>query len=369
MKLKYLLFSAPFVLLSIVLMISIFGLETKISWSLADNVSDQLSLALRSELNQEKDDALRFAIVLSENSDLTNALSEDDDEFAHMKLKHIISSINKHVDKPIRAQIITPEYLIFTRSWDEDNTYSGMPLEAYRSDLDEVKSHKKPRVSIEVGRRLGIKATVPVYHENKLQGFIEVLKFFDDTTSFFHKFGVDLYVLLDDSYYNTAVFMQSNPIVDKYMVANRSLNMVNLKLLQRSDFKKLRQERVLHKENKYVFYEPMHNGQAEIIGAFVFVVTQESLESFSKSSDDLSFLLAFSRSDLYDIVKKEEYDNRVYHSGYDKALLSLKDTLPHEDRELFIEEATETLNSYTKEELIAMMLHHKVSKRIKGKIK
>ena len=369
MKLKYLLFSAPFLLLSIVLMISIFGLETKISWSLAENVSDQLSLALRSELDQEKEDALHFAIVLSENSDLTNALTEEDDEFAHMKLKHIISTINKHVDKTIRAQIITPEYFIFARSWDEDNTYSGMPLGVYRSDLNEVKRHKKPRVSIEVGRRLGIKATVPVYKENKLQGFIEVLQFFDDSTNYFQKFGINLYVLLNDSYYNTAVFMQNNPTVDKYIVANRSMNMVNLKLLQRSDFKKLRQERVLYKEKKYIFYEPMHNGQAEIIGAFVFVLPQESLESFSKSSDNLSFLLAFSRNNLYDIVKKEEYENKVYHSGYDKALLSLKDTVPQEDRALFMEEAKDVLQSYTKEELIAMMLHYKMSRRIKGKIK
>lgn len=369
MKLKYLLFSAPFVLLAIVLMISIFGLKTEISWSVADKVSDQLSLALRSELNQEKEDALRFAIVLSENSDLTIALEEEDDEFAHMKLKHIISTINKHVDKTIRAQIITPDYLIFARSWDEENTYAGMPLDVYRSDLDDVKSHKKPRVSIEVGRRLGIKATVPVYKENKLQGFIEVLQFFDDSTSFFHKFGIDLYVLLDDSYYTTAVFMQNNPIVAQYIVANRSLNIVNLKLLQRSDFKKLRQERVLHKEKKYVFYEPMHNGQAEIIGAFVFVLPEENLESFSQSSDNLSFLLAFSRNNLYEIVKKEEYENKIYHSGYDKALLSLKDTVPQEDRELFMQEAKDVLQSYTKEELIAMMLRYKMSRRIKGKIK
>ncbi|PHR53900.1 MAG: hypothetical protein COA44_14875 [Arcobacter sp.] len=369
MKLKYLLFSTPFVLLCIVLLISIFGLKTEMSWSLADNVSDQLSLALRAELNKEKEDALRFAIVLSENSDLSNALAEEEDDFAHMKLKHIISTINKHVDKTIRAQIITPEYLIFARSWDEDNTYAGMPLEVYRSDLDEVKKYKKPRVSIEVGRRLGIKATVPVYKENKLLGFIEVLRFFDESTSFFHKLGIDLYVLLDDNYYNTAVFMQNNPSVAQYIVANRSMNMVNLKLLQRSDFKKLRQERVLHEEKKYIFYEPMHNGQAEIIGAFVFVLSQKSLERFSRSSDNLSFLLAFSRNDLYAIVKKEEYENRVYISVYDKALLSLKDTVPHEDRELFIEGAKEVLSSYTKEELIAMMLHYKISRRIKGKIK
>jgi len=369
MRLRYFLYTSLFFLISVILLISIFDFETKISWQLADDVSDQLSLSLRSELDQEKENALRFAIILSENSDIINALIDGDDDFGHMKLKHIISTINKHSSTLINAQIITSDSLIFARSWDEENTYSGMPLDVYRRDLDDVKRHKKPRVSIEVGRRLGIKATVPVYKENKLQGFVEVLKFFGDSTSFFQKFGIDLYVLLDDSYYNTAVFMQNNPTVSRYMIANPSLNMVNLKFLQRTDFKKLRQERVLFKESKYIFYEPMHNGQAEIIGAFVFVLSEKSLEHFTNTEQDLSFLLAFSRNNLYDIVKKEQYENKVYHSGYDKALLSLKDTVPQEDRELFMQEAKDILESYTKEELIAMMLRYKMSRRIKGEIK
>ena len=369
MKLKYLLYISPFLLLSIVLLISIFGLNTKLSWQIADDVSDQLSLSLRSELDEEKENALRFAIVLSENSDIVNALVEGDDDFGHLKLNHIINTINKHVNTETRAQIITADYHIFSRSWDEENTCAGMPLDFYRGDLDDVKKHKKPRVSIEVGRRLGIKATVPIYKANILQGFVEVLQFFDDSTNFFHKFGIDLYVLLDESYYNTAVFMQNNPTVSKYIVANRSMNMVNLKLLQRTDFKKLRQEHVLFKENKYIFYEQMHNGEAKIIGAFVFVVPQKALEHFASRGENLSFLLAFSRNKLYDIVKKEQYENRVYHSGYDKSLLSLKDTVPQEDRELFMQEAKDVLSTYTKEELIAMMLRYKMSRRIKGEIK
>ncbi len=369
MKLKHILYIAPFLILSVILLIILFGLNTKISWQLVDDVSDQLSLSLRSELDQEKEDALRFAIMLSENGDITNALSEGDDDFGHMKLKHIMDTIGKYADTPMRAQVLTPDYRIFARSWDAENIYSGMPLDVYRSDLEDVKRHKKPRVSIEVGRRLGIKATVPVYKGNRLQGFVEVLQFFDDSTNFFHKFGIDLYVLLNDSYYNTAVFMQNNPSVAQYIVANRSFNMVNLKLLQRTNFKNLRQQRVLLRENKYIFYETMHNGQAESIGAFVFVMSKQDLDHFAKSGEDLSFLLAFSRNNLYDIVKKEQYENKVYHSGYDKALLSLKDTVPQEDRELFMEEAKDILSSYSKEELIAIMLRYKMSRRIKGKIK
>lgn len=364
----FLYFFAVFILIAILLFI-ISQLNREVSWQVVHNVGDQLSLSLRTELDEEKEDALRFGMVLAYNSEIKQALLEEDDEAGFKTLKLIMNNVKKHIHTLVRAQIITADYEVFARSWDSENLYSGMPLDVYRSDLEYFKTHKGPRVSIEVGRRLGIKATVPIYEEDQLLGFVEVLQFFDASTDFFHKFGIDLYVLMDESYYNTAVLMQNNPTAAWYIVANRGYNMVNLKTLQRTDFRKLRKERVLLQENKYIFYEPMHNGEIETIGAFVFIMSKSSLEHFASSEQDLSFLLTFSRENLYDIVKKEQYENKVYHSGYDKALLSLKDTVPEEDRELFMEEAKDVLSSYTKEELIAMMLRYKLSRQINGEIR
>lgn len=366
---NYLLFLLTFSILIAVLLFVISQLNREVSWQVVENVSDQFSLSLRKELDDEKENALRFALVLAENGAIKNALDEDDEDEGFARLKEIMENVKKHIHTLVRAQVLTADYRVFARSWDKDNLYAGMPLDVYRSDLDYFKTHRDPRVSIEVGRRLGIKATVPIYENDKLLGFIEVLQFFDASTDFFHKFGIDLYVLLDDSYYNTAVLMQNNPTAAWYIVANRGYNMVNLKTLQRTDFKALRKQRVLLQDNKYIFYEPMKNGQAETIGAFVFVMPKKGLEQFADKDEDISFLLTFSRSNLYDIVKKEQYENKVYHSGYDKALLSLKDTVPEEDRELFMEEARDILSSYSKEELIAMMLRYKLSRRIEGEIR
>ncbi len=366
---NHLFFLLTFLIVVFILISVIFQLNRQVSWQVVENVSDQFSLSLRKELDDEKENALRFGIVLSQNGDIKKALEEEDEDKGFAALTQVMSSVKKHIHTLVRVQLLTAEYNIFARSWDRENLYAGMPLDVYRSDLDYFKVHREPRVSIEVGRRLGIKATVPIYDENKLLGFVEVLQFFDASTEFFHKFGIDLYVLLDDSYYNTAVLMQNNPTAAWYIVANRGYNMVNLKTLQRTDFKKLRKQRVLLQGNKYIFYEPMHNGQAETIGAFVFVLSKKGMEHFASTGEDISFLLAFSRSNLYDIVKKEQYENKVYHSGYDKALLSLKDTVPEEDRALFMEEARDILSTYTKEELIAMMLRYKLSRRIEGEIR
>jgi hypothetical protein len=362
-------FIFPFAAMLALLSWTVYSLNKEVSWQVVDEVSDQLSLSLRTELRNEREDALRFALILSENDTLRNALKEDDDETGFALLKRMIRTVQQNTSELVRAQIITADSRLFARSWDADNLFAGMPLDTYRRDLEEIILHKKPRASIEVGRRLGIKATVPMYEEGELIGFVEVLKFFDASTDFFHKFGIDLYALLDDSYYNTAVLMQNNPSVAWYLVGNRRYNNVNLKVLQRLDMKQLRKERVMLRENKYIFFEPMHNGDGETIGAFVFVMPKQSIDHFARSGEDLSFLLAFSRNNLYDIVKKEQYDNKVYHSGYDKALLSLKDTVPEEDRELFMEEARDVLSTYTKEELIALMLHYKLARKIEGEIR
>jgi len=367
---KQLWFLLPFALVIALLAWAVGNLNREVSWQIVDEVSDQLSLSLRTELGNEKDDALRFALVLSENDALRQALLEDDEDAGFAVLKQVMDAVQKNTPILVRAQLITADSRIFARSWDADNLFAGMPLDTYRADLEEIVLRKKPRASIEVGRRLGIKATVPVYAaDNTLLGFVEVLQFFDASTDFFHKFGIDFYVLLDDSYYNTAVLMQNNPAVAWYIVGNRRYNNVNLKVLQRLDFKKLRKERVMLKENKYIFYEPMQNGAGETIGAFVFVMPKKGIEHFADTGENLSFLLAFSRNNLYDIVKKEQYENRVYHSGYDKALLSLKDTVPEEDRELFMEEARDILSTYSKEELIALMLRYKLSRKINGEIR
>jgi len=367
---KQIWFLFPFAVVILLLAWTVSSLNREVSWQIVDEVSDQLSLSLRTELANEKDEALRFALVLSENDALRQALLEDDDETGFDVLKRVMNTVQKNTANMVRAQIITADSRLFARSWDTDNLFSGMPLDTYRDDLEAIRLNKKPRVSIEVGRRLGIKATVPVFDDdNALLGFVEVLQFFDASTDFFHKFGIDLFVLLDDSYYNTAVLMQNNPSVAWYIVGNRRYNNVNLKVLQRIDFKQLRKERAVLDENKYIFYEPMQNGQGETIGAFVFVMPKKGLEHFAESGENLSFLLTFSRNNLYDIVKKEQYENKVYHSGYDKALLSLKDTVPEEDRELFMQEARDVLSTYSKEELIALMLRYKLSRKIQGEIR
>lgn len=356
-----------FLLIVIILIVAIFRFNREVDQHNLIEISDKLTLALHSQLEREKEDALRFALVLSQNSAIADALNDDDEDRGYEVLSQIMNTLQKYTNTLIRSQIITKDLLIFARSW--DNMYAGLPLEDSRKDLEYFKSNKKPRVSIEVGRRLGIMATVPVYREDKHLGFVEALQFFDTTTAFFRELGIDLYVLMDYDFYNTAVLMQNNPTVGAYIIANRAYNNTHLKTLERLDFKTLARERVLQREDKYLFFDPMFNAEGKQLGAFVMVMPQTDIRNFGDKGEDISVFINFSRQSLYDIVRKEQMEDHLYKSAYDKALLYLKDTVADEDRELYLQEAHDILQSYSKDELIDLILKHKSVRRIEGEIR
>ncbi|MBN2870212.1 MAG: hypothetical protein JXK04_04570 [Campylobacterales bacterium] len=344
-------------------------LEKKVTSQTLERLSDQLSLALNNQLEKERSSALRYALILSQNEALIDALEQEDEDRGFKILAEVMESIRLHTDALIRSQIITSDYVIFARSW--DNSYAGMPLDFHRPDLLYFQSHKKPRSAIEVGRKLGIKATVPVYHSDKMIGFVEVVSFFESTEEYFARVGIDMYILMEDRFFDTAVFMQENPTVGKeYILANPKYTQSDLALLEAVDFKALRAARVLYSGGKYLIYEPMKNGEGETIGAFVFSLTPKQVSTYAHSEDeDISFLIHLTRNELYDVMMKKTFDNAMFQSVYDKELLYLKDTVAPEDRELFLQEARERLNAYSKEELIGIMLDYQVTKQIKGEIR
>lgn len=358
-----------FLVIMMILGIALWQLEKKVTSQTLERLSDQLSLALNNQLEKERSTALRYALILSQNTALSDALEQDDEDKGFKILSDGMESIKVHTDSLIRSQVITSDYIIFARSW--DNSYAGMPLDFHRPDLLYFQTHKNPRSAIEVGRKLGVKATVPIYHEERMNGFVEVVSFFESTQEYFDRLGVNLYILMDERFYETAVFMQDNPAIGKnFILANPKYTQSDLKLLGGIDFNTLKHSRVIFSGGRYLFYEPMKNGEGETIGAFIFSLSPKQIKAYAHSDEeDISFLIHLSRNELYDVMVKKSLDNALFQSVYDKDLLYLKDTVAPEDRELFLQEAHERLENYSKEELIGIMLDYKVNKKIEGEIR
>lgn len=329
------------------------------------SVVDQVTLAFASELEKHKMDDLKMALLLAENEALVNALEVDDEDLGYEILLKTTQKIEKNTNIRIRSQIITKEHNIFARNWDD--MYAGMPLGDYRTDLEYFKTHKKPRVSIEIGRRLGIKATVPIYKNNEFLGFVEVISFFTNITDYLASMGIDLYVLLDLDYTGTAVFMVDNLSVNDYVIANINYNSSHISTLNFLDFKKTK--KLLFYDNKYIFHKPMRDGNFKIIGSYVFVLPKKYLDYFRNPEDDISFLINVTRSELYNILQEKKSEKSIYDEYSASSMAYLQDAVSKDDRKEFLNEAYLKFDKYTKDELIQMMLDGKIIKKIDGKIR
>lgn len=330
-------------------------------------IMDQMRLTLQTQLKNQKMEDLRVALMLSKNNTLIDSLENDDEDFGYQIVSDIAKTIQNNTGSRIRAQVITKELNIFARSWDD--VYAGMPIGDYRTDLKYFDTHVTPRTSIEVGRRLGIKATVPVYQKGEFLGYVEAISFFKSITNFFSSIGVDLYVLLDIKHADSAVLMMENLTIGDYILSNRNYNYSHIQTLQSIDFKELKLSGVVYKENNYIFYENMKDGNGQTIGGFVFVLPEKYLEYFRNPEDDISFLINITRSNLYDVVRQEDYQNNSYQEYSANSLVQLQDVIDKEDRAIFFDEAYEKFDKYSKDELIQMMLNRRTIKKIDGKIK
>lgn len=351
----------------IIIAMGVFYYKNEIKEQKIKHIMDQLTLTLESELKSYKMDDLKMALFLSKNKGLVDALENDDEDLGYKILSDITTTIEKDTNILIRAQIITKDFNIFARSWDD--IYAGMPLGDYRTDFKYFESHKTPRTSIEIGRRLGIKATVPIYKDGEFLGFVEVISFFKSITNFFSSMGVDIYALLDIKHIDTAVLMMENLTISNYVVSNRNYNYSHIQTLKKVDFKELRLSNVAYEDGKYIFYKTMYDGEYKAIGAFVFVLPEKYLEYFRNPEDDISFLINVTRSDLYDAVKEEKYEKNIYDDYSASSMVYLQDVIDKEDRQIFLDEAYEKFDKYSKDELIQIMLERKIVKKIDGKIR
>lgn len=356
-----------FVILSVILIIFRFYFENAAKEEKIYNIMDKVKLSAQSQLKSDKMDDLKIALLLASNSALVDALENEDEDKGYLLLSNIIKSIEKNTNIYIRAQIITQDLNILARSWDD--IYAGMPLGDYRDDLEYFKNNTKPRTSLEIGRRLGLKATVPIYKEGVFLGFVEVISFFKPSTAFLASIGVDLYVLLDIKYADSAVLMRDNVTIGNYIVSNLTYNSNHMQTLQKIDFKKLSVEHLMYKDKKYIFYDTMYDGNSDAIGKFVFVLPEKYVGYFRNPEDDISYLINITRSSLYNVVKKQTYRDDIYKEYQASKLIGFEDVIAKEDKQEFYTVNYKKFDAYSKDELIQMMLHQKVSKKIDGKIR
>ncbi|MCF6172194.1 MAG: cache domain-containing protein [Campylobacteraceae bacterium] len=225
MKKIYLLFIAllVFILFVILVFYNIYA-RSYTQEKINDYISKNVEI-LNENLDTEKRYALSLSLLISQNPILKEALKKNSQKVALLKIKNILKNIKKstHTDN-IDIQVHTKDLRAFARSWDKSN-YFGVKLGSFRKGLVIVKKSKEPFVSIELGKRLNIKAISPILDKNGIfLGSIEVIMDFSNIKKRLKKFNLKMIILLDKKFIHIAVDLKNHKKIDKYYIIGKKFD-------------------------------------------------------------------------------------------------------------------------------------------------
>ena len=203
--------------------------EEKISQYISKHID-----ILNENLDFEKKYALSLSLFVSKNETIKKALIEKNQQMALVEMKRFLDEI-KHstgIDN-IDIQIHTSELKAFARNWDK-SAYYGTSLSAFRQGLVRVKKTLEPFVSIELGKRLNIKAISPILDkDHRFIGSIEIIMGFHNIKQRLQKFDLQILGLLDQKFINIAVDLKENKRVKNIFIMNQKRETPMIKCLQK----------------------------------------------------------------------------------------------------------------------------------------
>ena len=332
------------------------------------SLSDQVVKNFRAGLDYEMVDLLSFSMALSEDGELKNALSFDDESKGYKILSNISERFKKYTHlKSLRLQVLTPDFFIFARSWNEG--FEGMPIWWFRDDLDIVGQNNQPKVGMETGRLLTFKTTVPIRSGDKILGYLEVIKFIDEFSIKLRKRGIELFALMDEKYLEQAELMRDFPLLHGHVISNQNFNQQFVSKVEMLDWEVLLAKNYVYEDETLYVYEPMYNGKKKQIGVYLLAVSADTLKKYEKENQSISFFTQFSNEDIENVVAGWKNPHGSFRNKSDKDLIGLLPKLEVEDRLSLEVQAHTMLNNYSKSELIDIVLDNVHQERKIGEIR
>ncbi|WP_321311534.1 cache domain-containing protein [Halarcobacter sp.] len=239
-----------------------------------DNLLSQLENGLtttRYLFEEQKRYALSLSILLSQDQELKNSFLKKDRKESFKIVNKKISLLKKLQDSNFDVQIHNKDLTTYIRSW--DFTKKDIPLESFRQGVVKVSKEKKPLVSIELGKRLNIKAISPIFKDNEQIGSIEVIIGFDYLENELKQKGYETFILLENKYLKIADTLIENEKIQNYTLVND--NNKNTNLLKKFDLKKLKDYGYFTSEKKAFSYFSIYSLTREKLGYIVIALSND----------------------------------------------------------------------------------------------
>lgn len=240
---------------------------------LINNLENAL-LMTNNLLEEDKKQALSFAILLKNDKEFLESFTKNDKRKTFEIIKKKLAQLELVQPKKFRIQVHDKNLYTYIKSWDA--TYKSENLEGFRKGLVEVKHTKKHLVSIELGKRLNIKAIVPIIENGIFLGSIEVITEFETLSHILKQRGYQFFVLLDDKYLDIAVDLAHNTKLKNYVICNKVEDIALLNPLENIDIKNLGEFGYLINTQISIGYFTIYDIEKRKLG-FMIVATNGTL--------------------------------------------------------------------------------------------
>ncbi len=247
---------------------------------------DNALFLTRNLLEEEEQHALSLSLLLAQDRTFLAAFNNNKRKKAFEIIEQKIESLQKLQGYNFEVQVHDKNLHTYLRSW--DYSVKNVPLASFRKGLVFVKKHKKPLVSIEVGKRLNIKAISPILKNGSFEGSIEVIENFEHLRKTLAEHGYALFILLNKKYLNIATRVQNNPLIfNKFALVNKSYDKHSFESLKKSKLQNLESSGYFT-QDKYAFaYFSIKNFQNQNLGYFV-IVFENSAPLMLKTHDEIT---------------------------------------------------------------------------------
>jgi hypothetical protein len=162
-------------------------------------------------------------------------------------------------------------------------------LDAFRKGLLRVKETKEPFVSVELGKRLNIKAISPIFDEERnFIGSIEVIMDFKNIKQRLKKFNLSMIALLDKKYIDIAVDLKEHKQLGNYFVVEKNYSQGLFEKLEKNS-KILLKERFFYKiDDDVIALVPMKSLGIEEVGVIALAIGSVDKAVYTYSLDELT---------------------------------------------------------------------------------
>lgn len=240
----------------------------------SNNLLTQLENGLtttRYLFEEQKRYALSLSLLLSQDKELKESFIKKDRNKSFEIVNRKIELLKKLQNSTIDVQIHNENLTTYIRSW--DLTKKDIPLDSFRQGLVKVFNEKKPLVSIELGKRLNIKAISPLFENSKFIGSIEVIIGFEYLEKELKQKGFETYILLKNRYLNIADTLVDNSKIQNFTLVNN--NIKNIHSLINFDLDKLKDYGYFTNRKKAFSYFSIYSLNREKLGYIIISLAND----------------------------------------------------------------------------------------------